>query len=413
MTVTLETALRNAGAADAADPLARWRDAFLLPADTIYLNGNSLGALPAGVMARLQQVVTEEWGKGLSRSWNDAGWWMRSVTLGDRLAPLIGAGPGEVAICDSTSVNLFKAVMAAMRLRPCRKVLVSQTNNFPTDLYIAQGIQKLIPGMQIRLWDGHGPLEQVLGPDVAAVTLTHVDYCSAEKLDGAAITAAARACGAIMLWDLAHSAGAVPVDLNGWGADLAVGCSYKYLNAGPGGPSYVFVAKRHLAAIDQPLTGWHGHVAPFAFTGEYAPDPTIRRMLCGSPPLLSFAALEVSLGLWEEANHTALFAKSRALSDLFLALVADWCPEVEIASPSDASKRGSHVALRFGEAYRLMRALINARVIGDFRAPDLMRFGLSPFYNSRTDVVRAAATLADLVKSRAWEQVSPQKAQVT
>jgi kynureninase len=245
------------------------------------------------------------------------------------------------------------------------------------------------------------------------VYLTHVDYRTAEMHDGAAITAAAHACGALMVWDLAHSAGAVPVDLNGWGADLAVGCSYKYLNAGPGGPSFVFVAKRHLSAIDQPLTGWHGHAAPFEFTGDYAPDSTIRRMLCGSPPLLSFAPLEVSLGLWAQVDHVALFAKSRALSDLFIGLVRDWCPHLELASPADASRRGSHVAFRFDEGYRLMRALIDARVIGDFRAPDLIRFGVSPFYNNRTDVVRAAATLADLIKARAWERLSPHKELVT
>jgi kynureninase len=413
MSVTLDRALKAAAAADEVDSLGRWRAAFQLPPATIYLNGNSLGPLPAGVMARLGQVVTEEWGRGLVRSWNDAGWWMSAVTLGDRLAPLVGAGAGEVAICDSTSVNLFKAVVAAMRLRPGRRVLVSHADNFPTDLYMAQGVQHLIPGMEIRLWDGVGPLAPLLDADVAAVMLTHVDYRTAEMLDGAAITAAAHGCGAIMLWDLAHSAGAVPVDLDGWGADLAVGCSYKYLNAGPGGPSFVFVAKRHLGAIDQPLTGWHGHAAPFAFTGDYAPDPTIRRMLCGSPPILSFAPLEVSLELWAQVDHAALFAKSRALSELFIALARDWCPELALASPADPLARGSHVALRFDEGYRLMRALIERRVIGDFRAPDLMRFGFSPFYNTHIDVVRAVATLAERVRTRAWEQISPQKTLVT
>jgi kynureninase len=409
----LQSALKIAAATDQADPLGRWRASFLLPADTIYLNGNSLGPLPAGVMPRLEQVVREEWGEGLIRSWNDAGWWMRSVTLGDRLAPLIGAAAGEVAICDSTSVNLFKTIVAAMRLRPDRRVLVSHADNFPTDLYIAQGVRDLIPGMSIRLWDGRAPIESVLGPDVAALLLTHVDYRTAEMLDGAAITKAAHASGAIMVWDLAHSAGAVPVDLNGWGADLAVGCSYKYLNAGPGGPSFVFVATRHMPALDQPLTGWHGHAAPFAFTGDYAPDPTIRRMLCGSPPLLSFAPLEVSLELWAQVDHAALFAKSRALSNLFIELVAEACPELQLASPADARARGSHVALRFDEGYRLMRALIEARVIGDFRAPDLMRFGFSPFYNSHTDVVRAVATLAGLVRRKAWLEIAAARSLVT
>ena len=413
MTDTLEVALRNAAVADAADPLKSWRASFLLPPDTIYLNGNSLGPLPAGVMPRLEQVVREEWGTGLIRSWNDAGWWMRAVTLGDKLGPLIGAGKGEVAICDSTSVNLFKVVIAAMRQRPDRKVLVSQTDNFPTDLYIAQGVKDLIPGMEIRLWDGKAPIETVLGPDVAAVMLTHVDYRTAEMLPGKAMTAAAHKAGAMMVWDLAHSAGAVPVDLNGWNADYAIGCSYKYLNAGPGGPSFVFVAGRHLATSQQPLTGWHGHAAPFAFVGDYAPDPTIRRFLCGSPPLLSFAPLEVSLDLWGQVDRAAMFEKSRALSELFIRLVDAWCPQVAMASPRDARQRGSHVALRFAEGYRLMTALIAARVIGDFRAPDLMRFGFSPFYNSHTDVVHAAAKLRDLLQTKAWEKAPAAKSLVT
>ncbi len=413
MTETLEIALRQAAREDAADPLKSWRASFLLPPDTIYLNGNSLGPLPAGVMPRLEQVVREEWGTGLIRSWNDAGWWMRAVTLGDKLGPLIGAGNGEVAICDSTSVNLFKVVIAAMRQRPDRKVLVSQTDNFPTDLYIAQGVKDLIPGMEIRSWDGKSPIETVLGPDVAAVLLTHVDYRTAEMLPGKAITSAAHTAGAMMVWDLAHSAGAVPVDLNDWNADYATGCSYKYLNAGPGGPSFVFVAGRHLATSQQPLTGWHGHASPFAFVGDYAPDPTIRRFLCGSPPILSFAPLEVSLELWGQVDRAAMFEKSRALSELFIRLVDAWCPQVEMASPRDATKRGSHVALRFAEGYPLMSALIAARVIGDFRAPDLMRFGFSPFYNSHTDVVRAVDKLRHLLQTKAWDKVPAAKSLVT
>lgn len=405
--------LEAARAADAADPLAGWRAEFRLPEGLIHLNGNSLGPLPERALARLKQVAEEEWGRGLIRSWNEAGWWARPVTLGDRLGQLLGAAPGQVLVCDSTSANLFKLLVAAMRLRPGRRVLVSAAENFPSDLYIAQGVRDLLPGMEIRLWDGVAPLASLLDADVAAVMLTHVDYRTAEMLPAREITALAQGAGALMIWDLAHSAGAVPVDLDGWGADFAVGCSYKYLNAGPGGPALLYVAARHIEAASQPLTGWTGHATPFDFDGDYVPDAGIRRFLCGTPPLLAFAPLEASLELWEAADREACFAKMRALSERFIRLSAAWCPALALASPADAARRGAHVALRFAEGYRLMKALIARGVLGDFRAPELMRFGFSPFHNSHADVVRAVAVMAELLESGAWREEAAARATVT
>lgn len=395
----------QARALDAADPLARWRAAFDLPPGVIYLDGNSLGPPVRGTSARLRQVVDEEWGRGLIRSWNDAAWFTRAERLGDRLGRLLGAEPGETVICDSTSVNIFKVLAAALHLRPGRRAIVSDADNFPTDLYIAQGIAAFVPGVTLRLIGVDGTPASLLDEQVAAVLLTHVDYRTGAMLDMAATTRRTQTAGALMVWDLAHSAGAVPVDLAAAGADFAIGCTYKYLNSGPGGPAFVFAARRHHAAARQPLSGWMGHAAPFAFARAFEPDPGIRRFLCGTPPILSLAPLAASLDIWEQVGIDDVRRKSLALGDLFLALVEQRCGGALISvTPRAHALRGSQVSLRHPDAYAIMQALIARGVIGDFRTPDLLRFGFAPLYTSFEDVFDAACALAELIATGAWDR---------
>jgi kynureninase len=393
-------------ARDAADPLAAYRDEFVLPDGVIYLDGNSLGALPAHTAAHLQHVVAEEWGQGLIRSWNDAGWFDKPRTLGDRIGRLIGAGPGQVVVCDSTSVNVFKALTAALRLRPGRDVVVGDRDNFPTDLYMMQGATGALGGYEQRLIAAGGlQLADVLDESVAAVVLTHVDYRTGRMYDMAAVTAQVQAAGALMIWDLCHSVGALPVDLDGCGADLAVGCTYKYVNGGPGAPAFVYVASRHQEAATQPLSGWHGHADPFAFTPDYAPAPGITRFLVGTPHLLSYAGLEASLEIWDRVDLAELRTKSLALTDLFIELVEARVGEhVEVVTPRDHAVRGSQVSLRHEDGYAPMQALIERGVIGDFRAPDLMRFGFTPLYVGYADVWDAVDVLTDVLTTEVWRE---------
>jgi kynureninase len=393
-------------ARDAADPLAAYRDEFVLPDGVIYLDGNSLGALPAHTAAHLQHVVAEEWGQGLIRSWNDAGWFDKPRTLGDRIGRLIGAGPGQVVVCDSTSVNVFKALTAALRLRPGRDVVVGDRDNFPTDLYMMQGATGALGGYEQRLIAAGGlQLADVLDESVAAVVLTHVDYRTGRMYDMAAVTAQVQAAGALMIWDLCHSVGALPVDLDGCGADLAVGCTYKYVNGGPGAPAFVYVASRHQEAATQPLSGWHGHADPFAFTPDYAPAPGITRFLVGTPHLLSYAGLEASLEIWDRVDLAELRTKSLALTDLFIELVEARVGEhVEVVTPRDHAVRGSQVSLRHEDGYAPMQALIERGVIGDFRAPDLMRFGFTPLYVGYADVWDAVDGLTDVLTTEVWRE---------
>lgn len=398
-------------ALDAADPLAAFRERFALPEEVIYLDGNSLGALPTHTAAHVHRVITEEWGTGLIRSWNDAGWFAKPVVLGDRIAPLIGAAPGEVVLGDSTSGSLFQAAVAAVRMRPGRRVVVSERGNFPTDLYMLEAVQELLGGaepLERRLIHDDGPtLAEVLDDDVAVVVLTHVDYRTGRMRDLAEVTRQVQAAGALMLWDLCHSVGAVPVDLNGAGADFAVGCTYKYLNGGPGAPSFIWVAERHHDDARPALTGWHGHARPFDFELGYAPADGITRFRVGTPQLLSLAALEASLDIWSEVDLDAVREKSLRLTELFISLVdarlAPW--GVEVASPRQSGRRGSQVALRVDDGFAVMQALIERGVIGDFRAPDLMRFGFAPLYVSHTDVWDAVATLEDILSTEVWREV--------
>ena len=397
-------------ALDAADPLAAYRDRFELPDGIVYLDGNSLGALPRATPAHLQRVIADEWGTGLIRSWNDAGWFTKPLALGDRIAPLIGAAPGEVVLGDSTSASLFQVAVAAARLRPERRVVISERGNFPTDLYVLESVQELLGGttpLERRLIADDGPtLDELLDEDVAIVVLTHVDYRTGRMHDMADVTRRVHAAGAIMVWDLCHSVGAVPVDLNGAGADFAIGCTYKYLNGGPGSPSFIWVAERHHAGARPALTGWHGHARPFDFDIDYAPASGIGRFRVGTPQLLSVAALEASLEIWSEVDLGQLREKSLRLTELFISLVdsrlAPW--GVEVVTPRQSARRGSQIALRLDDGYAVMQALIERGVIGDFRAPDIMRFGFAPLYVSHADVWDAVAALELILATGVWRE---------
>lgn len=388
---------------DAADPLASWRDRFECPEGIIYLDSNSLGALPRATGTRLAQVVQDEWGTGLIRSWNAAHWIDAPARIGDKLARLVGAEPGEVIVADSTSVNLFKLLAGALKVKPDRPLILTEKQNFPTDLYIAQGLVDLLGGSHgVRVVD-RADLESALGHDVAVLALTHVDYATSALHDMAGLTEAAHRNGALALWDLSHSAGAVPLNLNGAHVDLAVGCGYKFLNGGPGAPAYLFVARRWQDALPAALWGWMGHAAPFAFEGGYRPATGIMRQLVGTPSILAMAALEVGIDLWLEVDRTTARHKSEALGNLFISLVDDLPGfDLEVASPRDPTQRGSQVSLRHPHADRVMRALIDHGVIGDFRRPDLMRFGFAPLYTRYVDVWDAVLRLGQVLRSHAW-----------
>ncbi|GAA0681772.1 kynureninase [Kitasatospora atroaurantiaca] len=387
-------------ALDAADPLAGFRAEFSLPEGVIYLDGNSLGALPARTPERVRELVEVEWGRQLIRSWNEAGWFELPRTLGGRLAPLVGAAPGQVVVCDTTSVNLFKVLAAALRLRPGRRTVLAEEAAFPTDLYIAEGVTGLAAGARSVLLPSAADLDRVLDQDVAAVVLSHVDYRTGELLDMAGITRRVQQAGALMIWDVCHSVGALPIELDACGVDFAVGCTYKYLNGGPGSPAFLYVAERHQAAAEQPLSGWFGHARPFAFEPGYEPVAGIGRFLTSSPSLLGQAALGASLDVWEKADLQAVRAKSLALTGLFIELVEPL--GLEVVTPRQVDRRGSQVALRHPDGYPVVQALIERGVIGDFRAPDLMRFGFTPLYLSYQEVWDAARHLAEVLESGEW-----------
>jgi kynureninase len=387
---------------DAADPLAGYRARFILPENVIYLDGNSLGALPKDTPGTVQRVVEDQWGEGLIRSWNSAGWFDMASRIGGKIAPLIGAAPHEVIACDSTSVNLFKLIAAALKMRPGRKVVLSEPGNFPTDLYMIAGLEA--QGLATRRLAERGKLAEALGDDVALLMLTHAHYKTGALHDMAALTRAAHEAGALVLWDLSHSTGALPVDLGGVGADFAVGCGYKYLCGGPGAPAFAFVAERHQAGLQQPLTGWFGHAAPFAFSDDYAGAPGIERMQCGTPPVLGLAALEVGVDLIAEIGVGRLYEKSQALSGFFLDCLKAHKVDLELVSPSRASERGSQLSFRHAEAYAICQALIARGMIGDFRAPDILRLGFAPAYLSFADMAAAARHLAEVLASGEWQR---------
>ena len=385
---------------DSADALAACRDRFALPEGVIYLDGNSLGALPRSVAPRLKRAVEQEWGVGLIRSWNDADWYPAPQRVGGRIAALIGAAADEVVAADSTSVNLFKVLAAGLRMHPGRRRIVGELGNFPTDTYIASGVARLMNAEFVALEP-----DAVLGAidaSVAIVSLTHVNYKTGRVYDMADITRRAHEAGALIVWDLCHTAGAMPCDLNGCNADFAVGCGYKYLNGGPGAPAFVFVAKRHHAGLSQPLTGWHGHARPFAFVDGYEAAGGIERMLVGTASQLGLIALEAALEAFDGVDLQVLRRKSLALTELFIRLVDQELTGFGLATPREAVLRGSQVSLTHPQGYAIMQALIARGVIGDFRAPDILRFGMAALYVRFIDIWNAVAALKDVMATKAW-----------
>ena len=391
---------------DRASPFAQSRARFVLPEGCIYMNGNSLGPLSDAARKRMAGAVDSEWGKGLIRSWNTAGWYDLPVRLGDKIARLVGAGEGEVVVTDSTSVNLFKVAAAAAALRPGRTKIISEKGNFPTDLYVLDGVSRFMGGGRRLVTYDRAEVIDAIDEDTAVVVLTHVHYVTAEMFDMAAVTKRAHDVGALIVWDLSHSVGAVEVQLNAANADFAVGCGYKYLNGGPGAPAFVFVANRHLADVRQPLSGWFGHAQPFAFVDDYTPAANIRRMMTGTPPVLSASALEAAVDLFAGVDMKALRAQSVRMSELFITLCEQRCAGfgLQLASPRDAVLRGSHVSLAHPDGYAIMQALIARGVIGDFRAPHFIRFGFTPLYLTCAEVWDAVETLQDIMATKAYAQ---------
>jgi kynureninase len=387
-------------ALDAADALRPCRDRFVLPEGVIYLDGNSLGALPKAAIARQRAVVEEEWGSELIRSWNTRGWIEAPQRIGAKIAALIGAKPNEVIVADSTSVNLFKLIVAAAALVPDRRQLLSEAGNFHTDLHIASGAAELA-GLRLDVVE-RDSLDSAIGGDTNLLLLTHVHFKAGFRFDMARVTARAKAAGATTLWDLSHSAGAVPLDLNRDGAELAVGCGYKYLNGGPGAPAFLYVAEPLQDRLLSPLRGWMGHSEPFAFTDDYRPAAGVDRFLAGTPPMLSLAALESGIESFEGIDMAAVWAKSIALFDLLARLVETHCPELTCISPNDPDRRGSHISFRHPNAFELCQALIADGVIGDFRAPDVVRFGLTPLYLGYEDVWLAVERMRAILGSGRW-----------
>ena len=392
----------DARALDAADPLAPLRNRFVLPDDVIYLDGNSLGALPRATSAALADIAERQWGERLIRSWNE-GWIDAPARLGAKLAPLLGAAPHEVIVGDSTSANLFKLLVATLRAQaeddPRRRTIVSELGNFPTDLHIAEGAAACVPNATLRAVP-RGDVEGALGPDTAVLLLTHVHYKTAERWDMRALTAAAHAAGALVLWDLSHSTGAVALDLAGDGVDGAVGCTYKYLNGGPGAPAFLHVAGRWQHRLASPLSGWMGHAEPFGFADAYAPATGMKRWLAGTPPMLAMAALEAGLDLWADVDRDAVWRKSETLFAILLA--AGDAIGVECVTPRDPALRGSHISFRHPHAWPIAQALTARGVIGDFRAPDILRFGLTPLYLRHEEVWRAGVLLSEVIAAEPW-----------
>ncbi len=377
---------------------------FDLPEGVIYLDGNSLGPLPRDVPARIEAMLREEWGEKLITGWNKAGWMAQPMRLGDRIGKLIGAEPGHVTTGDTLSIKVYQALASGLEMRPERRVVLSDSGNFPSDLYMAEGLLRMMGrGHELRVVAPE-EVEDHLTDEVAVLMLTEVDYRTGRRHDMKRLTAKAHAVGALAMWDLAHSAGAFPVDLKGCGADFAVGCTYKYLNAGPGGPAFIYVAPRHAGRAVPALSGWLGHEAPFAFDLGYRPGAGVDRMRVGTPPVIQMTALDVALDVWDIADIGDVRAKSVELTDQFIAGIEAACPGLELATPRDPALRGSQVSFRFADGYAAMQALIARGVIGDFRAPDIMRFGFTPLYIDEADVARAVDIIADVMNTAAWDR---------
>jgi kynureninase len=391
-------------ARDLVDPLRSFRDRFVIPEGVIYLDGNSLGPMPRAAASVLNHTIEREWGHDLIRSWNSAGWFDMPVRLGDRVGALIGAAPGQTLVCDTTSINLYKAIQAAIGLRPDRDVVIAEDQSFPTDLYIIEGAMKSAGRpMKRRLIGTDGPsIEAMIDRNVAVAVLSLVNYRTGELLDMAAITKQLHDAGGMVVWDLCHSIGVVEIAFDRHAVDFAVGCTYKYLNGGPGSPAFISVAKAHQATAQHPLSGWWGHAAPFAFDRDFRPDSGIKRFLCGTQPIISLRGVEVALDAMEGVAVAALRQKSLALTELFMMRVAALLPGLQIVTPRETSQRGSQVGISFDKGYAVVQAMIERGVIGDFRAPDLMRFGFAPLYVRFRDVWDAAEILAECINAEVW-----------
>lgn len=377
---------------------------FTLPDGMVYLDGNSLGPLPKAAPARIAEMLTKEWGEMLITSWNLSGWMAQPMVLGDRIAGLIGAEPGHVALGDTLSIKVYQALAAALDLRPDRRVILSDSGNFPTDLYMAQGlIRTLDKGHELRVVAPED-IKDAIADEVAVVMLTEADYRTGRLHDMADLTTSAHDVGALTIWDLAHTAGAIPVDVAGCNADFAVGCTYKYLNGGPGAPAFIYVAPRHSETINPALSGWHGHEAPFAFDLAYDPAIGVERMRVGTPSVIQMAALETALDVWDIADITEARSRSIELTDLFINEIEAACPMLTLASPRDATRRGSQVSFRFSHGYAAMQAIIAEGVIGDFRAPDLLRFGFAPLYIDDADVHTAVKRITRIMNEKLWDR---------
>ena len=377
---------------------------FHLPEGVTYLDGNSLGPLPRAALKRVTRTIEDEWGEMLITAWNAAGWMAQPGRIGDRIGRLIGAEPGSVVTGDTLSIKVYQALASALELRPDRLKILSDRGNFPTDLYMAEGLIASLGRGHELITVAPEAVAEAIDDELAVLMLTEVDYRTGRRHDMAALTRAAHAAGALVIWDLAHSAGAVPVDLAGCGADFGVGCTYKYLNGGPGAPAFIYVAPRHVEAVRPALSGWLGHAAPFAFDAEYRAGSGIERMRVGTPPVIQMAALEAALDIWDLVDMEALRARSVALSERFIEGALAACPDLTLASPGDAEQRGSQVSFHFEQGYPAMQALIARGVIGDFRAPDIMRFGIAPLYIDEQDIDRAVRVLAEVMDGRLWDR---------
>ena len=376
---------------------------FHLPEGIIYLDGNSLGPLPLAAKDRVHAAICDEWGEQLIGAWNASGWMQKPSQLGDRLAQMLGAPPATIVVGDTLSIKVYQALASALDLAGDRKIILSDRGNFPTDLYMAQGLIKTLDRAHELVLAEPDKVESALNEDVAVLMLTQVDYRTGRLHDMAEITRKAHQLGIITIWDLAHSAGALPIDLSATKVDFAAGCTYKYLNSGPGGPAFIYVAPKHLDKIRPALSGWHGHDAPFAFDLDYRAGAAIERMRVGTPPVLQMAALEAALDIWQDVDIEHIRQKSIALSELFIKLIEKSCPQFILASPRDPAMRGSQVSFRFPQGYALMQTLIERGVIGDFRAPDIMRFGFTPLYLDENDIRRGADIIRDVAISGIWK----------
>lgn len=396
---------------DHTDPNGHLRDLFQLPQGQIYLDGNSLGALPRHTAAKMQEVIEQQWGQDLITSWNRHEWMNKPTQLGDRIGNLIGAAAGQTLVADSTSVNIFKLAAAAVAMRPERCKLVTESGNFATDMYLLQGLQKMLGERLEVVIAKRDEVAEHIDDDTALLLLTHVHYKTGAIWDMAALTQLAHQHGALVLWDLCHSVGAMPVELDACQVDFAVGCTYKYLNGGPGSPAFLYVAKHHQGQLQQPLTGWLGHARPFDFDDQYEPNASITRAMCGTPSVLGNAALECALEIFAQADLQQLRNKAQQLGDIFIQLIEQHCPEFELASPKDANQRGNQVSIKHQHGYAIMQNLIAEGIVGDFRAPVILRFGFAPLYVRYEDIWHTVMQLKQIMHSGSWQQAQYQTRQ--